>query len=121
MSEKYILAEDGKTPVMVENLLEWADWFKDANANANNKRRVNRTTMTDCDGAEIKISTVFLALDHNYGDSPVPILFETMIFGGRADEDCKRCATWEQAEAQHQDAIDYVTENYPGLAIEPTE
>lgn len=49
-----------------------------------------------------RVSTVFLGIDHNYGDGP-PLLFETMVFplNNFDEEICERCSTWEQAEAQH--------------------
>ncbi len=36
---------------------------------------------------EVKISTVWLGLDHNFDGVGPPIIFETMIFGGDHDED----------------------------------
>ena len=47
------------------------------------------------------ISTVFLGLDHNFGDGP-PLLFETMVFGGTFDGECTRYSTWDQAVAGHR-------------------
>lgn len=47
-------------------------WFEKAN------RTVARTHFSEFD---LKVSTVFLGLDHNYGPSGPPILFETMTFG----------------------------------------
>jgi hypothetical protein len=57
-----------------------------------------RVAMTEAEG--VKISTVFLGLDHSFGGS-VPILFETMVFGGEHDGYQERYATWEEAEAGH--------------------
>jgi hypothetical protein len=57
----------------------------------------------------MKISTVFMGLDHNYRLDGPPILFETMIFGDIEDTgDQWRCSTWMQAEAMHQKACDLV-------------
>ena len=50
----------------------------------------------------VRVSTVFLALDHQYGDGP-PLLFETMVLGGEHNEECRRYATWEEAEAGHKE------------------
>lgn len=72
----------------------------------NADRRVGETEI----GA-LFISTVFLGLDHNFarlfdGGPHVPILFETMIFGFDDDDRyMTRCATWEQAEAMHRQAV----------------
>lgn len=57
-----------------------------------------------------RISTVFLALDHNYADKgPVPVLFETMIFndvGCEAYADYQtRYSTWDDAVAGHAVAV----------------
>jgi hypothetical protein len=38
----------------------------------------------------------------------LPILFETMIFGGRLDNFMNRCSTWEEAEAMHNEAVNLV-------------
>jgi len=68
----YIL--NGKTPVQVESITEWAEWFEKGD------RIVKQT-----DIGEVKISTVFLGIDHNFHpNSKAPILFETMVFGGVA-------------------------------------
>jgi hypothetical protein len=55
----------------------------------------------------IQVSTVFLGLNHNFGNGP-PMLFETMIFGGRFDQEQWRYSTWEEAEKGHQAALDYI-------------
>lgn len=60
----------------------------------------SRVVATDEFG-DIVVSTVFLGLDHNFGDGP-PILFETMIFGGNFSEYQQRYSTWEEAEAGHR-------------------
>lgn len=67
-------------------------------------RRVAETFIGD-----IKISTVFLSLDHGYGIGD-PILFETMIFGGpeEIDEFQERYCTWEEAEEGHKNAVELV-------------
>jgi hypothetical protein len=54
------------------------------------------------DGAYI--STVWLGLDHSFG-GPVPLIFETMVFGGPHDGFCERYATEEQARAGHRRAL----------------
>lgn len=55
----------------------------------------------------VKVSTVFLVLDHNLNGHGAPILFETMTFTGRKgslkklDQWTWRYCTWEQAERGH--------------------
>jgi len=87
MSKLFIL--DGHTPVPAE-LMKWAQRFEKAD---------RHVAMTEHNG--IKVSTVFLGLDHAFGGGP-PQLFETMIFGGEHDEYQERCSTWEQAEEMHK-------------------
>jgi hypothetical protein len=95
---KYIL--DGKNPVAVDDALEWAKWFETAD------RTVKKSKIGDAE-----ISTVFLGLDHNWGLGP-PVLFETMIFGGRFDEDQDRYCTWDEAIKGHDCAVEKVKEKY---------
>ena len=84
----YIL--EGHNVVQIEDVNEWGRFF-------GSKDRVVAKT----DKGEIQVSTVFLGLDHNFGEGP-PLLFETMVFGGEHDGDCERCATWNEAEKQHR-------------------
>lgn len=97
MSDYYIL--DDHTPVPVDHI-RWAEWVH----RNRETRRVARTALQ----SGVVISTVFLGLDHGYGDGP-PILFETMIFGGPHNEDQERCSTWEEAEAMHARMVERAT------------
>ena len=59
----------------------------------------------------VRVSTVFLGIDHNHFGQGPPLLFETMVFApGDAELDMymRRCSTWGQAEAQHRVMVDYV-------------
>jgi hypothetical protein len=89
---QYIL-EDHE-PVEVHDLKVWGRWMQSAN------RRVGDDLI-----GEVRVSTVFLGVDHNFCDGGPPLLFETMIFGGPHDQYQERCSTWQQAEAMHQRAI----------------
>lgn len=91
----YIL--DGHTPVPVP-LLEWASWF-----NVENRR------VADDVVGEVRVSTVFLGIDHAFGNGP-PLLFETMIFGGEHDEDQRRYSTWGEAAAGHAEMLALATQ-----------
>ena len=97
MSDFWIL--EGHTPKPVESLEEWAKHFE----------RTNRQ-IGDTDVGGVRISTVFLGVDHQHFDGP-PLLFETMIFGGEHDQYQERCSTWAQAEAQHEAACALVRGN----------
>lgn len=69
-------------------------------------------TYVDMDGrrigyekrGDVWVSTVWLGLNHQYGDGP-PLIFETMIFGGENDGEQWRYATEEEAEAGHAAAV----------------
>ena len=68
---------------------------------------------TDLDGeqgcsTDVHISTVFLGLNHNFLNEGPPLLFETMVFGGVADEEMQRYETWDEAVAGHAEMIDDV-------------
>jgi hypothetical protein len=93
---RYIL--DGHTPVPCEDLITWAKWIE-----RTDERRVALTETRD-----LRVSTVFLGLDHNFGVpwGTDPILFETMVFRRKGDnwegDECERYRTWDEAEAGHQ-------------------
>ena len=89
MNGKYIL--DGHKAVPCDDVFEWGRWFEKAN------RRVAEEVR-----GEIRVSTVFLGLDHSFGSGP-PLLFETMIFGMK-DIYQERYSTWEEAEDGHKRA-----------------
>lgn len=46
-----------------------------------------RVALDEFDG--LRVSTVWLGIDYNFGRGPLAI-FETMIFGGEHDIDCRR-------------------------------
>ncbi|MGI9403000.1 MAG: hypothetical protein ACR2OF_00635 [Hyphomicrobium sp.] len=94
MSDKFIL--DGKKVVPEPDLTKWSQWYE----KAREERIVAKTNVGD-----MNVSTVFLGLDHSFGDGP-PLLFETMIFGGPEDQEYQeRCSTWEQAEQMHERGV----------------
>lgn len=93
---KYILR--GHTPVPCEDLLQWANWFENA------ERHVAEDRV-----GEARVSTVFLGLDHNFGREGPPILFETMVFGGPCDGEQNRYATWDEAAQGHQTMLKRLT------------
>ncbi len=57
---------------------------------------------------DVRISTVFLGLDHGYGRAGPPLLFETMIFGGENDGYQERYCTWDEASRGHGVAVDLI-------------
>jgi len=100
MGEYYRLNDDHSvTPI---DMWEWGEDMK--------KRRADfdpwRVARTDLEN-RYWVSTVFLGLDHNYGDGP-PLLFETMVFQGDGfvDEYCERCSTWDEAVVMHAEVVE---------------
>lgn len=91
MNGRYILKD--KIPVLVDDLIEWAKAFE----------KMNRQVAKDAIG-DVSVSTVFLALDHQFGKGK-PILFETMVFGGELDGEQDRYHTWEEAEEGHKNMV----------------
>lgn len=94
MSDKYTL--NGHEAVPCEDLLEWGRWMEENHG----KRHVGDTQISP----EVRVSTVFLGLDHSFG-GPAPLLFETMIFGGPLDQEQERYSNWEEAEAGHAEWV----------------
>ena len=92
-------------PVAIERPSEWVNemarrmWMKKSKS-AVDPWRVAETII-----GEIRISTVFMGLDHRFSGEGPPILFETMVFGGKLDQFQDRCCTWDEAEAMHADAV----------------
>ena len=93
----YIL--NGHEAIEEPDIIKWAQWFEGANRIVN-KSTANVTFKGEKVG-QVKVSTVFLGIDHSFGDGE-PLLFETMVFGGKLDEEMDRCSTWEAAEKMHE-------------------
>jgi hypothetical protein len=94
---RYVLDGNGN-PLAEPDLMTWWRWLQTAD------RHVGKDII-----GEALVSTVFLGIDHSFGGD-VPILFETMIFGGRHDHWQTRYATREEALAGHNRAVALVEE-----------
>lgn len=57
---------------------------------------------------DVRVSTVFLSMDHARIGETTPVLWETMIFGGEHDGYQERYTSHEDALAGHQRALDLV-------------
>jgi hypothetical protein len=102
MGEHYIL--DGRDIKPVD-LMTWARWLE-----TNRSDKIIKQE----DVGPFWVSTVFLGLDHRFGDDGPPVLFETMVFGRNADGSVnysevhsERCCTYEEAEEMHQRACEW--------------
>jgi hypothetical protein len=98
---------EGRTPVAVDDVCEWAAWFETA----------DRQVARDLTAGGAEVSTVFLGLDHSW-TGPPPILFETMVFGGPLSDDQDRYATWDEAVAGHASMLAKVAAAESGAALE---
>lgn len=92
ITDRYILDEAGE-PVPCPDLMTWAKWVE---ADPE-RRRVGLTPI-----GEGRVSTVFLGLDHSWGDGP-PVLWETMAFDiPGLDGEQERYTSLADAKAGHE-------------------
>jgi hypothetical protein len=91
MNDRYKLI--GRLAVPCGDLLDWARWLETAD------RHVGDTRI-----GVLRVSTVFLGLDHSFGRGE-PLLFETMIFGDGEDGYQVRTPTWDAAQKAHAEAV----------------
>lgn len=90
----YILEGDNIRPVSVD---EWSRWSLE-------RRDEKRIALNQV--GDVEVSTVFLGLDHGWGDGP-PVVFETMTFGGgeATNEWQWRYTTRAAAQAGHDKVV----------------
>ena len=93
----WILNEENECVHIGDDVQQWARFFE------SDGRRVASTIIEG-----VRISTVFLGLDHGFMKDAPPLLFETMIFGGDHDDYQRRCSTFDEAEAMHIKACELV-------------
>jgi hypothetical protein len=107
MSLKHWILDEKGRPVSVD-LFTWAKWF------GTRERFICQETI-----AQNRISTIFLGIDHSFAHGGPPILWETMTFGAKLDNETRRCAgTKEQAEAMHEEMVKDVCEA-SGIPYDP--
>ncbi len=119
----YILI--GKNPVHVEDTYKWAAWhgymlkrgglfierdlypakkpIKKNKRTTRGQRKASHQVLKKLNAwrcEPVLLSTVFLAVDH--GLMGEPILFETMIFGGRYNEYQRRYTNFDDAKKHHR-------------------
>ncbi|HEY1437345.1 MAG TPA: hypothetical protein VGG82_07570 [Casimicrobiaceae bacterium] len=54
---------------------------------------------------DVEVSTVWIGLDHRFGEPGAPLIYETMIFGGEHDGDQWRWPNRHAALAGHDQAV----------------
>lgn len=94
LTGKYILDEQGN-PIEEPDVLKWGEWFETSNA----RRRV-----ADTKSGSVRVSTVFMALDHSFGGE-VPVLYESMVWVDGKDVEQERYETKLQALMGHQKLV----------------
>lgn len=92
MIRLYILK--GREPVRVHTVGQWGFWF----GRSSEQRNVDQTELP----GGVRVSTVFVGVDHGFNDDRPPMIFESMIFGGPHDEEMDRCSTWDEAILMHR-------------------
>lgn len=86
---------------------EWGLWFEGSST------QVDRTQV-----GNYLVSTVFLGLDHGFGTSAQPILFETLVFevddngetGNSLEDTMRRYSTRDEALAGHAETVQMIIE-----------
>lgn len=91
MTDKYILSRQTSIPCI--SLQAWGEWMEKANRHIGDKTKRG-----------VRISTVFLGLDHNFSGN-TPILFESLIFGGESDGYMQRYSTINKAREGHKQLV----------------
>ena len=74
---------------------EWGVFFNDME-----QRRIAHTKVSP----KVSVSTVFLGLDHSFSGGP-PLLFESLVFGGKHDGDMLRYASYADAVKGHNELV----------------
>jgi hypothetical protein len=93
---QYILDDAGE-PVPCHDLIEWGRFMA-----SEHLRRVAQDLDEGDPGKEVRVSTVFLGLDHNFFGKGPPVLWETLVFGGVLDGEMDRYTSRAAALEGHQ-------------------
>lgn len=93
MTDTYTLDENG-IAVEEPDRSAWGRWMQ----------QPDQRFVAQANVQHVLVSTVFLGLDHSFGDGP-PLLFETMIFGGKHDQYQERYSTRTEALMGHMRAF----------------
>lgn len=105
----YILNADGDVEPC-DDVIAWAEWFE--RASRTRERIIAHDRDEGPDGIEILVSTVFLGLDHAWGNGP-PVLWETLVMGGLLDGEMRRYSSREAALQGHQEVCRQVAASIP--------
>lgn len=101
--KSYILDDDNNViEATTEATIKWL-----SKTRGTDRKRVALTNVAP----GVKVSTVFLGVDHQWGDGP-PLVFESLAFGVLDDEReiIDRYSTWDEAVAGHEAMVNRVKE-----------
>ena len=96
----YRTDEDGNA-VRELDLMRWGKWFAN---------EMNRTVQINILG-DVRVSTMFLGIDHKFGLHGKPVLWETMVFGGEHEGKQERYTSLKDAKLGHQVMLSIVTDS----------
>lgn len=95
----YFLLNEKNEAVACHDRVVWIRWFEEGG---------NRRLAEDWIG-NVQVSMVFLGKNYNWQEG-VPMLFETMIFGGSRDLEIWRYETYEDAQKSHTRVVAMIKE-----------
>lgn len=95
----YILDKDNNV-VYEPDKSKWAKWFNEAD------RTVDYTCVSV--NPDVNVSTVFTGMDYDFvmGKNDNPLVFETMVFGGKFDRKLVRTRSHSEAVKAHKAMCD---------------
>lgn len=103
----YVLDPHGD-PVPTTDFAYWADWREDHEA----ATHLARTELQHPIDGRIVVLTVFTGRDHRFsGTSGDPVLWETLVFGGRAQGEHDRYDSLQKAKEGHRLIAESIAES----------
>lgn len=92
-----ILDKEHNVVPMDDQLTKWSEFSAEMP-----NRRVAEDYLKE---GTVRVSTVFLGINHGFGGKP--LWFETMVFsaGGDSTDYCERYETWDEAVEGHKKAV----------------
>ena len=103
--DRFIL--NGREPVRCSDLPSWKAWMETPG------RLIQDTSLEDTAHNLVRVCTVFLGIDVSFGLGQ-PVLFETMVLGGRWDRELYRYCTWQAALEGHAAIVQGLRDPDPG-------